>query len=60
LRRSWAFDFLEGILSGWSRGDGGGKTPPHSWGSVGGGVSVGFKSRKSKRDARGVCCRVVW
>jgi len=42
------FRLEEGILSGWSRGEGVGKTGAHSWGSVGGGVSVGFKSRKAK------------
>ena len=50
------FRLEEGILSGWSRGDGGGKMLP-----LGGDrlvvVFVGFKSRKTKRDARGVWCR---
>jgi hypothetical protein len=42
-----------GILSGWSRGDGGGNTPALGGGSVGGVCVCGFKSRKTKRDHKG-------
>ena len=55
------FRLEEGILSGWSMGGGGGDGGPLCGGSVvvvvGGGVCGGFKSRKAKRDARGVYVR---
>ena len=47
------FRLEEGILSGWSRDDGGGKMFALGGGSVGGVWGWGLKVERAKRDQKG-------